>query len=157
MFALDLRAEAYTELGGALACALTTAAMLLTNTMHPPAGATALLAVTQSQTVALGWFLFPVVLLGVALMQAAAVVINNVQRQYPLYWWTSHPLSPRGDVEKASQKETLEIPSVSSHYEDSLTDVPRRLVVEQSEVSVPDGILLSAEEEQVLEGIRRRL
>lgn len=120
--------------------------------MHPPAGATALLAVTQSQTIALGWFLFPVVLLGVALMQAAAVVINNVQRQYPLYWWTSYPLSPRGDVEKASRKERLETPS-----EDSLTGIPRRLVVEQSEVSVPDGILLSAEEEDVLERIRRRL
>lgn len=152
MFALDPRAEAYTELGGALACALTPASMLLTNTMHPPAGATALLAVTQSQTIALGWFLFPVVLLGVALMQAAAVVINNVQRQYPLYWWTSYPLSPRGDVEKASRKERLETPS-----EDSLTGIPRRLVVEQSEVSVPDGILLSAEEEDVLERIRRRL
>ncbi|KAI1829955.1 hypothetical protein DTO013E5_5423 [Penicillium roqueforti] len=150
LFALDPRAEAYTELGGALACALTTASMLLTNTMHPPAGATALLAVTQSQTIALGWFLFPVVLLGVALMQAAAVVINNVQRQYPLYWWTSYPLSPRGDVEKASRKERLETPS-----EDSLTGIPRRLVVEQSEVSVPDGILLSAEEEDVLERILR--
>ncbi|QQK43133.1 O-methyltransferase, family 3 [Penicillium digitatum] len=135
LFALNPGAEAYTELGGALACALTTAVMLLTKTTHPPAGATALLAVTHSQTVALGWFLFPVILLGVTLMQAAAVIINNIQRRYPLYWWTSHPLArSRGDVEKAIQNGS---PSLSSHYEDSLIDVPRRLVVEHGDISVP--------------------
>lgn len=88
-------------------------------------------------------------------MQAAAVVINNIQRRYPLYWWTSHPLSrSRGDVEKAIQKETT---SVTSHYEDSLTDVPRRLVVEHGDILVPDGILLSAEEHEVLLKISERL
>lgn len=129
--------------------------MILTNTMHPPAGATAVLAVTHPQTVALGWFLFPVILLGVALMQAAAVVINNVQRRYPLYWWTSHPLSPpRGDAEKASQKRAS---IVSSHYADSLTDVPRQLVIERGEVSVPDGVILSIEEKEILERISERI
>lgn len=155
MFALDPRAEAYTELGGALACGLTTAVMLLTNTTHPPAGATALLAVTHSDTAALGWFLFPVMLLGVTVMQAAAVVINNIQRRYPLYWWTSHPLSPsRGDTENAIHKETASVPS---HYEDSLTDVPRRLILEHGDISVPDGILLSAEEKEMLLRISERL
>ncbi|KAJ5836479.1 hypothetical protein N7447_002505 [Penicillium robsamsonii] len=155
LFALNPHAEAYTELGGALACGLTTAVMILTNTTHPPAGATAVLAVTHAQTVALGWFLFPVMLLGLGLMQAAAVIINNVQRRYPLYWWTSHPLSrSRGDVEKASHKET---PSFPSHYEDSLTDVPRRLVIERGDISVPDGILLSVEEQEMLERISDRL
>ncbi|EKV12161.1 HPP family protein [Penicillium digitatum PHI26] len=155
LFALNPGAEAYTELGGALACALTTAVMLLTKTTHPPAGATALLAVTHSQTVALGWFLFPVILLGVTLMQAAAVIINNIQRRYPLYWWTSHPLArSRGDVEKAIQNGS---PSLSSHYEDSLIDVPRRLVVEHGDISVPSGILLSAEEQEVLLKISKRL
>ncbi|KXG50066.1 uncharacterized protein PGRI_060330 [Penicillium griseofulvum] len=155
LFALDPRAEAYTELGGALACGLTTAVMLLTNTTHPPAGATAVLAVTHAQTVALGWWLFPVMLLGVSLMQVAAVIINNVQRRYPLYWWTSHPLArSREDVEKPIHKET---PSVPSHYEDSLTDVPRRLVIERGDISLPDGILLSVEEQEVLERISERI
>jgi hypothetical protein len=88
-------------------------------------------------------------------MQAAAVVINNIQRRYPLYWWTSHPLSSsRGDVEEAIHKETASVPS---HYEDSLTDVPRRLIVEHGDISVPDGILLSAEEQEVLLRISERL
>ncbi|CAG8388835.1 unnamed protein product [Penicillium salamii] len=149
LFALNPAAEAWTELGGALACALTTAVMLLTNTVHPPAGATALLAVTNAQTAALGWFLFPIMLLGVVLMLAAAVVVNNVQRRYPLYWWTATPLAvSRGDLEKKG--------STPSHYEDSL-DVPRRLVIERGDVLVPDGVFLSAEERDILEKICERI
>ncbi|CAI7576915.1 unnamed protein product [Penicillium bialowiezense] len=151
LFALNPAAEAWTELGGALACALTTAVMLLTNTVHPPAGATALLAVTNAQTAALGWFLFPVMVLGVVLMLAAAVVLNNIQRRYPLYWWTSRPLvDERVDVE--SRKE-----SAPSHYEDSLTDARRRLVVERGDVFVPDGVSLSNEEREVLRRISERI
>jgi len=152
LFALNPAAEAYTELGGALACALTTAVMLLTNTVHPPAGATALLAVTNEQTAGLGWFLFPVMLLGAVLMQVAAVVVNNVQRRYPLYWWTSHPLSkPGGDLEKSVKE------GVPSNYEESLTDFPRRLVVERGDVLVPDGVYISDEEREVLEKISARI
>jgi CBS-domain-containing membrane protein len=149
LFALNTAAEAYIELGGALACALTTAIMLLTNTVHPPAGATALLAVTDEQTAGLGWFLFPVMLLGVVLMQVVAVLVNNVQRRYPLYWWTSHPLSkPRTDLEKES---------VPSHYEDSVSDVPRRLIVGRGDILVPDGVYISDEEREVLERISGRI
>lgn len=155
LFALNPHAEAYTELGGALACGVTTAVMVLANTVHPPAGATALLAVTYPQTVGLGWYLIPVMLLGVALMQAAALVLNNIQRRFPLYWWTSHPLSrPSQDVETAPDKEA---PSVPSHYEDSLTDVPRRLVLERGDILVPDGVFLSTEEREVLERISERI
>ncbi|KAJ6097621.1 hypothetical protein N7499_001995 [Penicillium canescens] len=106
-------------------------------------------------TVGLGWFLIPVMLLGVTLMVAAAVVINNVQRRYPLYWWTSHPLAvPRQDLEEIRHEKP---PSFLRNYEDSLTDVPRRLVVERGDISVPDGVTLSAEETEVLEKISERL
>jgi hypothetical protein len=154
LFALSPAAEQYTELGGALACALTTAIMLLTNTVHPPAGATALLAVTNEQTARLGWFLFPVMLLGAVLMQVVAVVVNNVQRRYPLYWWTAGPLSgPRRDLERKGGE------GGPRHYEDkdSLTDVCRRLVVEAGDVLVPDGLWVSDEEREVLERISGRI
>ncbi|KAJ5619139.1 hypothetical protein N7510_003123 [Penicillium lagena] len=156
LFALSLHAEAYIELGGALACALTVGAMVLTNTVHPPAGATSLLAVTNSQTAGLGWFLFPVILLGIALMQAAALLINNIQRRFPLYWWTSHPLALPGQDEEANRPKNGET-SVPSHYEASLTDVPRRVVVEQGGVLIPDGVYLSEEERRVLMKISERL
>jgi CBS-domain-containing membrane protein len=59
--------------------------MLLTSTVHPPGGATALLAVTKKQIASLGWFLLPIMMLGVVLMQAVALIVNNIHRQYPLY------------------------------------------------------------------------
>ncbi|KAJ5271589.1 hypothetical protein N7524_004858 [Penicillium chrysogenum] len=146
LFALDPRAEAYTELGGR-SCLRSYHGGHASYQYYTSAG--------WCDCSPGGWFLFPVMLLGVTLMQAAAVVLNNIQRRYPLYWWTSHPLAlPVGDAEKASQKET---PSVGSHYEDSLTDVPRRLIVERGDVSVPDGVLLSAEEREVLERISDRI
>jgi CBS-domain-containing membrane protein len=156
LFALNPHAEQYTAIGGALACGLTTAVMGLTGTVHPPAGATALLAVTNSQTAGLGWFLFPVMLLGITLMQITALIVNNIQRRYPVYWWTSRSLSPVKDihVEQDHQKAGSNVPS---HYEASLTDVPRRVVVERGEVWVPDGLYISEEERQVLRGISERI
>lgn len=156
LFALNPHAEQYTELGGALACGLTTAAMALTGTIHPPAGATALLAVTNSQTAGLGWFLFPVMLLGVALMQVTALIINNIQRRFPLYWWTARPLARTkpSDVEDDRAKEA---PSEPSHYEDSLTERPRRLVVQRGEVVVPDGVYISTDERAALRRISERI
>ncbi|KAJ5134695.1 hypothetical protein N7476_002100 [Penicillium atrosanguineum] len=156
LLALNPHAEEYTALGGALACGLTTAVMGLTGTVHPPAGATALLAVTNSQTAGLGWFLFPVMLLGITLMQITALIVNNIQRRFPLYWWTPHPLSQSKDTdeEKDHQKAGSDVPS---HYEASLTDVPRRVVVERGDFWVPDGLYLSEVEKRVLGAISERI
>ncbi|KAJ5737549.1 uncharacterized protein N7483_002674 [Penicillium malachiteum] len=154
LFALNPNAENYTSLGGALSCGLTTVIMVLTNTVHPPAGATALLAVTNSQTAGLGWFLFPVMILGVTLMQATALIINNIQRRFPLYWWTPRPLSQqhRVDLEKY-EKAGSDVPS---QYEDSLNE-PRRLVVERDDMQVPNGIYLTEFERDVLDKIQERI
>jgi len=153
LFALNPHAKEYTELGGALACALTTAVMGLTGTTHPPAGATALLAVTNPQTAGLGWFLFPVMLLGITVMQTTALIINNIQRQYPSYWWTS-PQFKVADEEKNHHKAGSDVPS---HYEESLADASRRVVVKRGDVWVPDGVYLSEEERRVLVTISRRI
>ncbi|KAJ5994938.1 hypothetical protein N7481_001915 [Penicillium waksmanii] len=155
LFALNPNAEHYIELGGALACGVTTALMVLTGTVHPPAGATALLAVTNEQTVGLGWFLFPVMILGITLMQSAALVVNNIQRRYPMYWWTSQPLSRAWDADVESDREKRT--QTGSQYEESLTDLPRRLVVERGDIWVPNGVFVSAEERQVLDRISARL
>ncbi|KAJ5087738.1 hypothetical protein N7456_011354 [Penicillium angulare] len=154
LFALNPNAENYTSLGGALSCGVTTLFMYLTNTVHPPAGATALLAVTNSQTVGLGWFLFPVMILGITLMQTTALIINNIQRRYPLYWWTPRSLSrsQRADVERYEK----ERPDFPSHSEDSL-DEPRQLVVGRGGISVPDGVYLTAHERTLLEKIQERI
>lgn len=74
--------------GGALACAAATSVMALTGTVHPPAGATALGAVVDDRLANIGWWLLPAVVLGSTLMLAVALVVNNIQRRFPVYWWT---------------------------------------------------------------------
>ncbi|MBP2656635.1 MAG: hypothetical protein H6Q73_4204 [Firmicutes bacterium] len=60
--------------------------MLRTGTVHPPAGATALIAVITQQ----GW-LFPIlpVGVGVCILILVGILVNNlaVNRQYPRYWF----------------------------------------------------------------------
>lgn len=76
----------------AAAAAVSTAilVMQLTHTLHPPGGATALIAVIGSDDVhGLAWhFAFIPVAAGCAIMLSVAVLINNLarHRRYPLHW-----------------------------------------------------------------------
>jgi CBS-domain-containing membrane protein len=60
--------------------------MLLTNTIHPPGGASAVLATTDPIITAMGWYFVALVMWGTTLMLIVALVINNIQRQFPMYW-----------------------------------------------------------------------
>ena len=77
----------------ALAVATTIVIMQLTDAVHPPAGATALIAVLGPAKVhQLGYqfVLFPV-LIGALMLLLVAVLVNNLSpdtdRHYPLTWW----------------------------------------------------------------------
>jgi CBS-domain-containing membrane protein len=80
-------------LAAGLAVGATLAIMLVTSTLHPPAGATALIAVLGPAKVhALGFqYVLSPVLIGVLILLVAAVLINNISpdenRHYPLSWW----------------------------------------------------------------------
>ena len=50
------------------------------------AGATALLAAVNADIRAIGWYYLPVVLLSSALALAVALLTNNIQRRYPVFW-----------------------------------------------------------------------
>ncbi|EQC31595.1 hypothetical protein SDRG_10765 [Saprolegnia diclina VS20] len=78
----------YMWLACALAVSLSLVAMQLTDTMHPPGGATALLAVISPPAVRnLGFFyVVSPILIGSCVLVAVSVLVNNVQRQYPRYW-----------------------------------------------------------------------
>jgi CBS-domain-containing membrane protein len=76
----------------ALAVSLSIVAMYITNTLHPPGGATALVAIVGSpQTHELGYmFVFSPVLLDSMVLLLIGLIINNIsansQRHYPRYW-----------------------------------------------------------------------
>ncbi len=76
----------------ALSVSSAIAFMHLTRTLHPPGGATALIAVIGSSKVhELGyWYVLSPVLLGAFLMLIVALLVNNLsanpKRHYPTYW-----------------------------------------------------------------------
>jgi len=81
----------YPWLAPALAVSLSIALMHLTKTLHPPGGATALIAVIGGPKVhQLGYlYVLVPVAAGALIMLAVALTVNNLatNRRYPEYWW----------------------------------------------------------------------
>ncbi|KAH7312468.1 HPP family protein [Stachybotrys elegans] len=164
--------------GGGLACALATALMALTKTVHPPAGATALLAVVDDAVADLAWFLFPVMLLGCGLMLTVALIINNIERQFPVYWWTPEELRPKGAKQQRSRRPsevhaekksrdsvhegtdseaTLDLEAGDGASSTGESRASHEIILRAGEVIVPDHVNLRQEELQFLESICLRL
>ena len=165
LFALSPHFESIRWIGGALACAIATALMAVTKTVHPPAGATALLAVVSNDSIPLGWLLVPVILLGAVLMVIVALVINNIQRKFPQYWWSPEDLSPNSTGSKSSEDDEkldhgadLEKNSTSSLPSDSGSSVHQpRILIERRAVHISGHIYLTPEERSFLEELSNRL
>ena len=54
----------------------------------------------------LGWLYVGVMVLGTVIMIAAASVVNNVQRRFPVYWWA--PASAAAPVPVAKEEKDVE-------------------------------------------------
>jgi CBS domain-containing membrane protein len=86
-------AGSHIGLASALAVASAIAIMQVTRTLHPPAGATALIAVLGPAKVhQLGYeYVLSPVLTGAAILLVVALLINNLSasesRHYPATWW----------------------------------------------------------------------
>jgi CBS-domain-containing membrane protein len=78
-------------LAAALAVSLSIAGMHATKTLHPPGGATALIAVIGGPKVQQLGYLYVVmpVATGVLIMLVVALLVNNLapERRYPEFWW----------------------------------------------------------------------
>lgn len=73
-------------LAGSLSAAMAIVVMQITKTTHPPAGATALLAAVDRDVQRLSWYLLPVVLLSSSIILVTALLVNNIQRRFPVFW-----------------------------------------------------------------------
>lgn len=77
-------------LAAALGAAFATAAMLATRTVHPPGGATAVIAVIGGEKIHNLGFMYVLmpVALGALILLAVALIVNNLSknRRYPEYW-----------------------------------------------------------------------
>jgi len=78
-------------LASSVAVATAIAAMLATKTLHPPGGATALIAVMGSDRIHDLGFLYPLIPVGAGalIMLIVALLVNNIpkNRRYPDYWF----------------------------------------------------------------------
>lgn len=130
--------------------------MVFAKAVYPPAGATALLAAVDPTTCDLGWYLIPIVLLSAMLTLVVSLFLNNIQRRYPLYWWTPADISHDDgkDIEKLGCDD-----SSSQDTSSTSGDGPGASYIRISSegISIPPRLQLAREEEIVLEVLRNRL
>ncbi|PVI03436.1 HPP family protein [Periconia macrospinosa] len=151
-------------IAGAISCGLASAVMLLTGTVHPPGGASAVLAATSPDITAMGWYFVGLVMLGTSLMLCVACVINNIQRVFPVYWWT--PL----DVKRTRRKDEEVKPDAQGGFEfkseekQESTGASREneskgmtISISSSRVSLPTDLPLNTEEAKLLDRLKSRL
>ncbi|KAK5125425.1 hypothetical protein LTR85_000534 [Meristemomyces frigidus] len=162
----------YEWVAGAVGCACASLLMSITNTVHPPGGATAILASTSAEIIALGWMFIPLVLLGSVLMMTVALIFNNTLRQYPMYWWTPQDVGLKLQAAKTGEVDTEEGTTLKKQV--SSTDSERTLRREMSndvdfvdgagdihimayKMRIPSHIGLMQEEAALLENLQQRI
>ncbi|KZM23659.1 DNA repair protein rad16 [Ascochyta rabiei] len=145
-------------IAGAIACACASAVMLLTGTIHPPGGASAVLAATEPAITAMGWYFVGLVAWGATLMIVVGLFLNNIQRQFPVYWWT--PL----DIRRAKKQDIETVPDARGGLERRETEEEQkynqqyeRIEITGAEVTLPETLSLNKEEAELLERLRGRL
>lgn len=80
--------EQYLWLSGALATSISSVLMSVFNIVHPPAGAAALIPSVVSAATELGWYYLALQTLSAVVMLGVALLMNNIRRVYPVYWWS---------------------------------------------------------------------
>jgi uncharacterized SAM-binding protein YcdF (DUF218 family) len=141
-------------IAGPLSCGLASFVMTMTNTIHPPGGATALFAVIDPTVQAMGWIFIPLIILGSVLMFLVALIVNNIQRQFPVFWWTPRDVGRKSgdDIESFKMEEKLETAERIEY-----AGIREMIVLDAVRVIVPEGFVLDPEQVQVLEMLRDRL
>src|SRR5581483_6592108 len=73
-------------IAGALAVSISIVLMQITKTLHPPAGATASIAVADWRVWPLGYGYLLTVVLGFSTIIIVALIVMNIQLRFPKYW-----------------------------------------------------------------------
>ena len=147
-------------LAGAVATGAASFAMGATNSVYPPGGATALMAAVDGKVEVLGWMLVPLIVLGTVLMILWALIINNIQRRFPLYWFTAREVGrPKRSWTGTTMpsKEEEQILEQFREYSDSMIDAQNIVVIKNEPITLPESLGIDPEEVRMLIVIKRRI
>jgi len=161
LFKLNPDFDSLQWIAAPLACGIASVVMILTNTVHPPGGATAILAVADVAIEGLGWFFVPMILVACLLMLVVGLLLNNIQRQYPTYWWTPREVGVKanrnslpGDLETLAGSEKTSPGSVDFT---GLHHLNQCIVLGPEGITVPSDFALLEDELSALREILVRL
>ena len=130
-----------------------------------------MIAATQADITALGWYYVPVVMLSASLAISVALITNNVQRRYPVFWLVPEKIHSRSEKAKAAKAEA-QLPSPTSekkaeptkvsHEGATLADIETQyrkdhVLISKDHVHVPEYLGLEDEHTQVLQELQRLL
>ncbi|CAO3687103.1 unnamed protein product [Umbelopsis ramanniana] len=140
-------------LAGSLSMAVALVVMQYTGTVHPPGGATALIAASQNE---IGWLYIGIVALSAAITITIGLLINNIERRWPVFWWTPKKILITNKDETMGQA----VPSgVSSHEltpQSSITmSTTHHIMVSPTEIVLPAHF--SQEDRDFLKSLQERL
>lgn len=159
LFHLNPHWEELQWVAGAVACAVASAVMATTNSVHPPGGATAVLATTNAEIIAMGWIYIPIVLMSSCIMLTLACLLNNIQRAYPVYWWTPAELRKEKkieDLEKITSNNSEQV--LRGHSVSKTSDgEPDAIVISAHHLYLPDSFDLDGDEMAILSRLQARL
>jgi hypothetical protein len=151
-------------IAGAISCGVASAVMLLTGTVHPPGGASAVLAATSPEVTQMGWYFVGLVLWGSTLMLFVGLAVNNVQRRFPVYWWTPAEVGRDMRRKKGDEEGGGDEQGSSGNEDEKKEQGPedgkegsRAISISAHGVTLPEVFALNREEAEVLERLRVRL
>lgn len=150
LFALSEPGREHFYVGGALAVGLSSVAMLITNTVHPPSGASALIPVVDAEIRKMGWWYLPAHLVSSVLMIAVACITNNVLRKYPTHWWTAYtkpePEPIQDEEKRVTPSDTEKTQTAEACAGDSADVLTNHIVITGEDLILPSGVGFTEEE-----------
>jgi cytidylate kinase len=100
----------------------------------------------------MGWYFVALVAWGTTLMVIVGLFVNNIQRQFPIYWWT--PL----DIRRAKKQDIETVPDARGGVERRETEEEQKydqqyekIEITGAEVILPEALSLNKDEAE-LEG-----
>jgi len=127
----------------------------------------ALLAAVDPNVRHLGWFLLPVITVSCLLAISVALIVNNIQRRYPVYWWTPLDLErPENnrieEEEQGKNKKKIDIKEKEhigqgEEEEDVEKQQQYHIRITTTEIDIPLHFMLAEEEKKILRILQGRL